>query len=143
MDDLSIKNPSAAHTYDVAVMHRGERTTVEVDANSMTEAGLMAEQKGYAVIPAFPSNPVPYVDYGLNAAASNPKHELVDAGTRRVIARANHEDDLFMLVKVCKDYRVMLRALQEIAKNDPYNQSSAGTIARHAIAAITATPSQS
>lgn len=143
MQGLKINNPGATNTFDVAIMYRGERATVEVQANTMTDAGLLAEQKGYALIPAFPSNPLPYMDYGLNSYGNKPKHALVVAETRREIARVHHEEDLFMLLNACRDHRVMLNALREIVANDPHHQSSAGAIARHAIAAVEATATQS
>lgn len=45
-------------------------------------------------------------DYSLNAYKSSPKHEIVDADTRRQIARVHHEEDLHMILAA-------LRAVEE------------------------------
>lgn len=60
-----------------------------------------------------------------------------DAGAMRVCTVRNCDSDLdrARLIAAAPD---LLEALQEIVKNDPYSQSSAGIIARAAIAKATA-----
>jgi len=47
---LKVSNPHGAFTYDVAVMFDGSETTVEVAANTMTEAAALVESAGYALV---------------------------------------------------------------------------------------------
>ena len=65
------------------------------------------------------------------SASRDPRNFTVWAFADRV--RASQEDDA-RLIAAAPD---LLAALQEIVKNDPYHQSSAGIIARAAIAKAT------
>lgn len=44
---LKINNPYGAFVYDVAVIFCGKQTTVEVSANTMTEAAELVTKHGY------------------------------------------------------------------------------------------------
>jgi hypothetical protein len=55
MKGLKINNSYyGAFCYDVAVVFGGKRTTVEVWANSMTEAGKLVASRGYELAPLTP-----------------------------------------------------------------------------------------
>jgi hypothetical protein len=47
---LKVSNPHGAFTYDVAVVFDGEETTVEVRANTMTEAAALVASAGYTLV---------------------------------------------------------------------------------------------
>lgn len=47
---LVVSNPHGAFTYDVAVVFDGDETTVEVHANTMTEAAALVESAGYTLV---------------------------------------------------------------------------------------------
>jgi hypothetical protein len=47
---LKVNNPHGAFTYDVAVVFCGSETTVEVAANTMTEAAALVENAGYTPV---------------------------------------------------------------------------------------------
>jgi hypothetical protein len=49
---LKVSNPNGVFTYDVSVIFCGSETTVEVAANTMTEAARLVETAGYALVKA-------------------------------------------------------------------------------------------
>jgi hypothetical protein len=51
MKRLKIENPHGAFVYDVSVIFCGRETTVEVPANSMTEAAELVTKHAFTIAP--------------------------------------------------------------------------------------------
>ncbi|MGF6996924.1 hypothetical protein [Paraburkholderia sp. GAS32] len=47
---LKVSNPNGVFIYDVSVIFCDSETTVEVAANTMTEAARLVETAGYALV---------------------------------------------------------------------------------------------
>lgn len=79
----------------------------------------------------------------LNATGIEIKHDDNTPGANslviaRVTARqtwlSEAEANAAFIVRACNGHDDLVKALKEIVRNDPYNQSSAGIIARAALA---------
>lgn len=73
---------------------------------------------------------------GINADGRDFDIAYTHQGNADHRTRDEREADMDFIVRACNTYDDLVNALKQIAKNDPYRQSSAGIIARAALSKI-------